>query len=103
MELDEDLIGHFGGKRLVRLRLFEEMKRGRVIQIGLVKNKRLPDVLVGQIPQVFRGQRHLIDGFPMRVSFLNDMLFDSSHCSSSSPPAKILPINSCWRFALRCP
>lgn len=39
MELEEDLIGSFGRERLVRIRFFEQMKRCRVIEIGLVKKE----------------------------------------------------------------
>jgi hypothetical protein len=39
MQLQEDLIGDLGGKRLVGIRLFEQMKRRRVIEVVLLENE----------------------------------------------------------------
>jgi hypothetical protein len=53
VKLHKHLVGHFGGKGFVRLRLFEQMKDVCVIQIGVLENERLPNMLIGQVPEVF--------------------------------------------------
>ena len=59
VQLQEHLIGHFGGECPVGLRLFEQMKRGAVIEIRFLEEEGLADVVVGQVPEVFgsKGQR----------------------------------------------
>jgi hypothetical protein len=39
MQLQEDLIGDLGGKRFVGIRLLEQMKRRRVIEVVLLENE----------------------------------------------------------------
>ena len=56
MHLHEHLIGDFGGKGLVGVRVLDQVKDGRVIQVGVLKDERLPHLVVGQIPQVLGRQ-----------------------------------------------
>ena len=56
MHLHQHLIGDFGGKGLVGVGVLDQVKDGRVIQVGVLKDERLPHLVVGQIPEVFGRQ-----------------------------------------------
>jgi len=56
MHLHQHLIGDFGGKGLVGVSVLDAMKDGRVIQVGVLKDVRLPYLVVGQIPEVLGRQ-----------------------------------------------
>jgi hypothetical protein len=55
------------------------MKDGRVIKVGVLEDERLPDVVIGQIPEILRRQSHLLDGAKLRVSLFNHVLFGAPH------------------------
>jgi hypothetical protein len=84
MQVQEHLIGDFGGKGFVGIRLLDPMKDGGVIQLGVSEDERLPHMVVGQIPEVLRRQSHLVDGAKLRVSLFNHVLFDALHGSLPS-------------------
>ena len=42
--------------------MLDAMKEGRVIQVDVLEEERLPHMVVGEIPQVLRRQGHLVDG-----------------------------------------
>jgi hypothetical protein len=86
MHLHKHLIGDFGGKGLVGVRVLDAMKDGRVIQLGVLKDERLPHLVVGQIPEVFGRQSHLVDSAKLLVRLFNHVLFDARH-SFYSPPS----------------
>ena len=50
VQLQEHLIGHLGGERLVGICGFDRMKDGRVREVALLKDEGLPDMIVGEIP-----------------------------------------------------
>ena len=47
--------------------------------LGLLKNEGLARMVVGEIPQVFRGEGHLVDLVPSGMGTRDDVLFYSSH------------------------
>src|SRR5260370_21128993 len=102
MQLDEDLIGYFGRKSLIGIGFFQQTKRGDIIQVSVLEDEGLPDVIVCQIPQVFRGKGHFIDRLVLGMILFYNMLLNPSHASASCA-AGILPINACVRLALLWP
>ena len=60
-----------------------------VVEVFLLKKKRLPDIVIGQVPEVLRRQSHLVDGAKLRVSPFNHVLFGTLH-SFFSPYQKVL-------------
>ena len=52
MQLQEDLIGDLGGKRLVGIGRFEQMKRRRVIEVVLLENEGLPHLVIRKVPEI---------------------------------------------------
>ena len=87
MQLQEHLIGHFGGERLVGSCCFDHMKAGRVREVALLKQEGLPDRLVGEIPEVFGGKRQRINRPKLRVALLDHLLFYSPHEAAPSCPS----------------
>ena len=86
VQLDEHLIGHLGWQRCVGIGVFEYRVEGRRVLVGLLKNEGLARMVVGEIPQVFGGEGHLVDLVPLGMGTRDDVLFYSSHdgCSASS-------------------
>src|SRR5215469_16237628 len=79
MQLHEHLIGDFGGKGFIGVGVLDQVKDGRVIQVGVSEEERLPHLVVSQIPEVFRCQSQLVDGAKLRVRPFNQVLFDALH------------------------
>ncbi len=53
MQLEKHLIGNFGRKRLVGISRFKQMKESRGSEVFLLKNEGLPDMVIGEVPEVF--------------------------------------------------
>ena len=67
------------GERLVGLRLFEQVKRRCVVEILLLLEEGLPDMVVGQVPEVFGGKGQRIHRPKLWMARLDHLLFYSPH------------------------
>ena len=79
IQLDEYLIGHLGWQGLIGSGVFEHGIEGRRVLVCLLKNEGLASMVVDEIPQVFRGEGHLVDLIPLGMGTRDDVLFYSSH------------------------
>ena len=52
---------------------------GCILKIAVLKNERLPHIVVRQVPQIFGSEGGGIDAFEARVSAFDDVLFNESH------------------------
>src|SRR5262245_7398436 len=56
MHLQQHLIGHLGGERLVGIGLFEQMKQCRVLEIVLLEDEGLPDMVMARFQRFLEAK-----------------------------------------------
>src|SRR5260370_12844944 len=83
VQLEKHLITDFSWKGFVGVRRLHEMVGRDVVEVLVLKDEGLAHIVVGQVPQVLRGEGGHIDPCVAWIPFANDMLLNQLHGSSA--------------------
>jgi hypothetical protein len=73
------LITDFARQSLVGIRRLDQMIDGSVIEIRVLEDERLAHRVIGQVPEVFGGNGHLIHTLEAWVALADHMLLHQLH------------------------
>jgi hypothetical protein len=79
IELDQDLVADLARQSIIGIRGLDQMIDGTVVEVDTLEEECLAHIVVGQIPEVFGGQSHLINTQESWIPLGDDMLLDQLH------------------------